>query len=100
MKLIESNFGAIVRYGGIVLVISVVASVYLVMRHYELSRSVRETNQKLQEVSLNQQSLQSLFREFGARAGNDQNIAQILIRNGLMSPRQRPAAPPAEVKTN
>lgn len=84
MKLTENNFQMIVRYGGIALLVSGIASVYLVMRHVELYRDAARADQQYQIMALRQQALQGVLQDFVARANSDPGLAEILQRGQII----------------
>ena len=99
----EKTYQTIARYGGILALACVVASGYLVMRHWELYRHLGQAEvqyEGAQRVAMQQQVYQQLLREFAMRMGKDQKIAEILQRNlgAATQPAPAPATTPAPTK--
>lgn len=84
----------IVRYGGIALLVSGIASVYLVMRHVELYRDAARADQQYQRMAVQQQALQGVLQDFVGRANGDPGLAEILQRGQIIvaAPAGEPAA--------
>ena len=79
-----------VKYGGILLAISVIGSLYLVLRFREVYRSRVQVDLRVQQLVVRQQALEGLLREFIPRAANDHKVAEILQRYQIIG-----GAPPA-----
>jgi hypothetical protein len=81
MKLNDASFQTIVKVGGFILAVSVVANVYILLRHREVYRDASRVEVAVQQQGavLNFQlaTLEAIIREFGNRASNDPGIAAI-----------------------
>ena len=84
MKLTNENFQLAVKVGGLVSFLSTFANVYLLLRHYEVFRDASRTEMTVQregaQITMRQQLLDGLIREFGARAQSDPGIAAVFDR--------------------
>jgi hypothetical protein len=85
MKLTETNFQLVVRYGGIALAVSCVAAIYLVMRYVEVYRDATRSVAQAQQLVLRQQALQGVLQDFAERAKTDLKVLEILQRNQLVA---------------
>jgi hypothetical protein len=85
MKITEANFQVIVRYGGIALAISCIASIYLVMRHIEVYRDAARATAQYQQAVIRQQALQGVLQDFLVRAKTDPKVLEILERNQVIA---------------
>jgi len=85
MTITEKNFQAAVNFGGLLLAISVVLNIYFVMRNREVYRDQIQTDQRYQQLLIQEQALEGVTREFVAHAANDSKITEILQRYELIS---------------
>ena len=85
MKITESNFQMIIRYGGIALAVSCVASIYLVMRHIEVYRDASRAEAQYQQTAMRQQVLQGVLQDFLVQAKTDPKVLEILQRNQVIA---------------
>jgi hypothetical protein len=84
VKLTEQKFQAAVQIGGFALAICAVANVYFVMRYVEIYREASRRDQQTQQLMLTQQAKEGVLREFASHAQTDPQIAEILIRYGVI----------------
>lgn len=85
MKITEANFQMIVRYGGIALAISCIASIYFVMRHIEVYRDATRAAVQQQQAVMRQQAMQGVLQEFLVRAKTDPKVLEIFERNQVIA---------------
>lgn len=84
MKLTEANFQMVVKCGGIALVLSAVISVWVVLKYRETYRDRQQSDQRFQQLALQQQALQGLLQDCLVRAKSDPKVLEILQRNQLI----------------
>jgi hypothetical protein len=80
MNLSDERWQLIVRYGGIAAGIVVFASVYLVVRNWELYRHASQAEMQFQRFVTGQQTLQGVLQELAARASSDAGLAEVFRR--------------------
>ncbi len=84
MPLSEQRFQAGLKYGGLVLAMSVVLNVYFVMRHFEIYRAAQRADRQVQILMQQQQLVQSVLQEFRSRAVTDTKVREILQRHQML----------------
>jgi len=84
----EQRFQQVTKYGGVVLLLSLVGNLYFVLRNIEVHRDAAQWDRQAQVMTVKTQIMETVLREFNARAGSDKNIAKI------MAQRQAPVAQP------
>ena len=90
MTISEKGFQIAVKYGGMVLAISIVGNVYFVLRFREVYRDRLRAEQRVQQLAAQQQIFEGVIREFVPRAVHDPKIAGILERDQVIT-NTRPA---------
>jgi uncharacterized membrane-anchored protein YhcB (DUF1043 family) len=81
----ERIFQAVVRYGGIALVIGLILNIWAVIWHVEAYRKAARAETEVQQLAMREQALQAVAQEFAARANNDPQIAGIFKRVQAMA---------------
>lgn len=77
----EQRFQQVVKFGGVAVLLSVVGNLYFVMRNWEVHRDAAKWERQAQVMTVKTQIMETVLREFSARAGSDRNIAQILSKH-------------------
>ena len=90
----EKMFQTIIRYGSMVLAISVILNIWVVLRHAEVYRNATRAEAQAQQLALRDQALQGVAQEFAVRANNDPQLAAIFKRVQAMAGLSAPAAEP------
>ena len=90
----EKKFQLLVRYGSIVLGISLILNIWVVMRNVEVYRDATRAETQTEQMALRGQILQGVVQEFAARANSDPHIAEIFRRaQGSGAPGAAPQNP-------
>lgn len=71
----------VLRYAPVALLLCVLLNIYLVMRHFELSRSHARLEERFQNMDAQRRAYEGVLREFLARSSSDAVIQQIFLRH-------------------
>jgi hypothetical protein len=88
----EKRFPRFIKYGGLVLILSLIGNVYFVLRNIEVHRDAARWDRQAQMMTVKTQVMESVLREFTARAGSDRNIARILASGPAAASQQTKGA--------
>lgn len=94
MKISDTVFGLLSRYGGILVLASTIVGVYLVMRNRELDKAVVQADRDMRGMMVRRQQMEGVLRDFIGVAANDGGVLQILQKHQIVSVQQQPAAQP------
>jgi hypothetical protein len=73
----EKNFQLVIKYGPIVLGLSLLLNIWAVMRYREVYRDAIKSEVQLQQLAAGEQVAQAVLQEFATRANSDPHIAEI-----------------------
>ena len=98
MKLTDRNFQTAVKLGALLLILSTLGNVYLLLRHREVYRDASRREVEVQQqgavLTLQQQAVEGVLREFAARAPTEAGIAEIFQRRKILISTNNPVAAP------
>ncbi len=99
MKISDTLFGFLSRYGSILVLASTIIGVYLVMRNIELYRSAARLENTVQTqgqvMAMRRQQVEGVLRSFASLANSDPVVLQILQKHQIIRVQPNPAAPSA-----
>jgi len=94
MKISDTAFGLLSRYGGILVLASTILGVYLVMRNRELDKAVVQADGQMRAMMARRQQVEGVLRDFVGVAANDAGVLQILRKHQIVSVQQQAPAQP------
>ena len=91
MKISDTAFGFLSRYGSILVLASTIVGVYLVMRNIELYRAVSRSETTVRSMMVRRQQMEGVLRDFVGLASSDPVVLQVLQKHQIISVQQQPA---------